>query len=109
MDFNQYQKKSRRTAIYPNMGKNYIYPVLGLTGESGEVAEKFKKLIRDRKRRVDKHFREEITKELGDVLWYIAQICAELKIKMDDVAELNIAKLASRKKRGVLHGDGDNR
>lgn len=109
MNFSQYQKKSRRTAIYPNRGKNFIYPVLGLAGESGEVAEKFKKLIRDPKRRVDKHFRVEITKELGDVLWYIAQICAELKIKMDDVAALNIAKLASRKKRGVLHGDGDNR
>lgn len=95
--------------MYPNRGKNYIYPVLGLAGESGEVAEKFKKLIRDRERRVDKHFREEITKELGDVLWYIAQICTELKIKMDDTATTNIAKLASRKKRGVIHGDGDNR
>lgn len=109
MEFEEYQKKSRETAIYPNKGKNFVYPVLGLLGEAGEVAEKIKKLIRDKEGKIDDEFREKIKKELGDVLWYIAQLCTELNISLDDVAKSNLEKLFSRMKRGKLHGSGDER
>ena len=109
MEFNEYQKESRKTAVYPNAGKNYIYPTLGLAGESGEVAEKIKKVIRDKKGKIDGETREAIKKELGDVLWYISQIASELNLSLDDVAESNIEKLFSRMKRDKLKGSGDNR
>lgn len=109
MNFEEYQKKSRETALYPNLGSNYIYPVLGLAGESGEVAEKIKKVIRDNNGVVTNEKREEIKKEIGDVLWYLAQICTELGLSMDEAAVFNIEKLQSRKERGVLSGSGDNR
>ena len=109
MNFKEYQKLSRKTAIYPKKGKNFIYPVLGLAGESGEVAEKIKKVLRDKGGKIDKITREEITKELGDVLWYVAQISTELRISLDEVASNNISKLFSRKKRNKISGSGDNR
>lgn len=109
MDFKEYQKKSRKTAIYPNRDNNFIYTTLGLVGESGEIAEKVKKIIRDKEGVINDETREELNKELGDVLWYLAQTASELKLSLDDIAENNIKKLYSRKKRGKLHGDGDNR
>jgi len=109
MEFNEYQKKARKTAIYSGAGKNFIYPVLGLCGESGEVAEKIKKIIRDGNGVVTDEQRRELEKELGDVLWYIANLGVELGLEMDDIASKNIAKLESRQERGVLHGSGDNR
>jgi NTP pyrophosphatase (non-canonical NTP hydrolase) len=109
MNFEEYQKKSRVTAKYPNAGNNYIYPTLGLAGESGEVAEKIKKVIREKDGIVSDEDREEIKKELGDVLWYVTQIAAELGLSLNDVAEKNIEKLYSRMERGKLGGDGDNR
>ena len=78
MNFKEYQKLSRKTAIYPKKGKNFIYPVLGLVGESGEVAEKIKKVLSDKGGKIDKTTKDEITKELGDVLWYVSQISTEL-------------------------------
>ncbi len=109
MDFKEYQKFSRETAIYPNVGQNFIYPVLGLVGEAGEVAEKVKKVLRDDGGVVSETKRAEIQKELGDVLWYLAQIATELNLSLDDVATSNIDKLVSRQERGVLSGSGDNR
>jgi len=109
MDFKDYQKKSRRTAIYPNQGKNFIYPTLGLAGEAGEVAEKIKKVIRDKNGKAGQETKEEIQKELGDVLWYVSQIATELKISLDEVAKGNIKKLMSRLKRNRIRGNGDNR
>jgi NTP pyrophosphatase (non-canonical NTP hydrolase) len=109
MTFNEYQKKSRKTALYPNKGKNFIYPTLGLADESGEVSGKIKKAIRDDGGKITKERKEDLKKELGDVLWYLAQISTELGLSMDKIAETNLLKLASRKKRGVLHGSGDNR
>jgi NTP pyrophosphatase (non-canonical NTP hydrolase) len=109
MNFNEYQKKSRKTAVYPNKGKNFIYPVLGLVGESGEVAEKIKKVLREKGGIVDKRTKREIKKELGDVLWYVSQVAAELDISLDELALANIRKLMSRKKRDRLFGNGDNR
>lgn len=109
MNFEEYQKESLRTAIYPNKGKNFIYPTLGLAGESGEVAEKIKKVIRDKEGMLDDTVREEIKKELGDVLWYVAQIATELNLSLDEIATANLKKLLSRLERGVISGNGDNR
>jgi len=109
MTFEEYQKKSRETAIYPDKDKNFIYPTLGLVGESGEIAEKIKKVLRDKNGFIDEETRKEISKELGDVLWYLSQLATELKLRMDEIASSNIAKLQSRKERGTLSGAGDNR
>jgi NTP pyrophosphatase (non-canonical NTP hydrolase) len=109
MDFETYQKMSRETAIYPNQGSNFIYPTLGLSGESGEVAEKIKKVLRDHNGIIDDPKRMEIQKELGDVLWYVAQLATELGLSMNSIAEKNIEKLFSRKERSVITGSGDNR
>ena len=108
MDFKKYQKQSRRTALYPKK-LSLIYPTLGLTGESGEVAEKVKKIYRDHQGKINQKQKEEIKKELGDVLWYLSQIASDLDLDLEDIAETNLAKLFSRKKRGKLHGSGDNR
>ena len=109
MDFQEYQKQSRKTAIYPEAGNNFVYPTLGLAGESGEVAEKIKKVIRDKGGIIDDETRESIKKELGDVLWYVAQIATELDLSLEDIASSNIEKLLSRLDRDKLKGDGDNR
>ncbi len=109
LTFNDYQRESRKTAIYPNAGSNFIYPALGLGGEAGEVLEKIKRIIRDKNGVVDDEMREKIAKELGDVLWYVAQLCTELNLSMEDVARKNLEKLFSRKERGVLQGEGDDR
>lgn len=109
LGFDQYQKESRKTAVYPNQGNNFIYPALGLAGETGEVLEKIKKIIRDKGGKLDEETREKIAKEIGDVLWYIAQLCTELGLSMEEVAKQNLEKLFSRKERGTLHGEGDER
>jgi NTP pyrophosphatase (non-canonical NTP hydrolase) len=109
MDFKEYQEKSKKTALYPNAGKNFIYPALGLADESGEVVGKIKKVMRDQDGKMNDDNRKEISKELGDVLWYIAQMATELGVNMNDIAEGNIEKLYSRLERGKIGGSGDNR
>lgn len=109
MDFAQYQKESRKTAEYPEIGRNFVYPTLGLAGETGEVVEKIKKVFRDQCGNISEETKEAIKKELGDVLWYLAQIATELELDFSDVAESNIRKLFSRLERNRIHGDGDNR
>lgn len=109
MKLNEYQEKAKATAVYPAMGQNYSYPALGLVGEAGEVAEKIKKIIRDQDGKLTEENKVEIGKELGDVLWYIAIMAEEMGITLQKVAEDNLAKLMSRKERGVLGGSGDNR
>ena len=84
------------------------YDGLGM-GEAGEVQGKIKKIIRDDAGRITHEHVAEIKKELGDMLWYIASMCDNLEIKMEDVAQGNIEKLKSRRDRGTLHGSGDNR
>jgi NTP pyrophosphatase (non-canonical NTP hydrolase) len=105
----EYQRQSRDTAAYPTVGKAFVYPALGLAGEAGEVAEKVKKVMRDRGGSVDDAARVGIAKELGDVLWYVAQLATELGLSLEEVAAGNLSKLRSRKNRGRLHGDGDHR
>ena len=109
MTFEEYQKKSRKTAKYPDAGANFIYPTLGLAGEAGEVADKIKKVLRDDGGEVLPEKRKEIEAELGDVLWYISQIATELGISLEKIAKGNIEKLYSRLKRGHLGGSGDTR
>lgn len=108
MTLNEYQKKALEIAIYPSP---IIYPTIGLTGEAGEVADKVKKVIRDKGGDffADPSTREEIMKEIGDVLWYCAALANDLGFTLEEVAETNVEKLSSRKKRGVLGGNGDNR
>ena len=109
LTFKSYQSLARETARYPNLGANLAYPVLGLCGESGEVAEKVKKIFRDNDGWADESRTAELKKELGDVLWYIAALCWELDIEMSEVAQMNINKLRGRSERGKIQGSGDNR
>ncbi len=109
MTFEEYQKESRKTAIYPNKDNNFVYPVLGLAGEVGEVAEKVKKVFRDDGGVISDERKVALKGELGDVLWYVAQLATELGLSLEDVAKGNIEKLFSRKERGTLKGSGDTR
>ncbi len=109
MDLNHYQRESRKTALYPNIGNNAIYPTLGLVGEAGEVADKVKKILRDKHGVFDQDSKDAIKLELGDVLWYIAQLASELGYELEDVASSNLVKLNSRKIRNQIQGSGDNR
>ena len=109
MEFDTYQIESRRTAIYPNVNGNFIYPTLGLCGEAGEVAEKVKKIMRDDGGVPTEEKRGQIQKELGDVLWYVSQVASEFGLNLNYIAQLNLEKLNSRKDRGMLGGSGDNR
>ena len=109
MDFKTYQKKARETAQYPRLGSNNIYPTLGLVGEAGEVAEKVKKVIRDKNGIFDEESKKSIKKELGDVLWYISNLCNEFGFNLDDVALQNLEKLKLRAEKGKISGSGDDR
>jgi NTP pyrophosphatase (non-canonical NTP hydrolase) len=103
MNFNEYQEEAVKTAIYPKE-KALEYLALGLGNEAGEVQGKVKKWLRD-----DTFNKEDIAAEIGDVLWYIAALCRDLEVNMDDVATGNLAKLKSRQERGTIQGSGDNR
>ncbi len=110
-----YQNAAVGTAMYPEklLPLGLLYVVLGLTGEAGEVANTVKKLLRDTNfsttNQISEENLEKIKKELGDVLWYLANTCEELNIQFEDIAVLNLEKLYSRKERGVIQGSGDNR
>lgn len=109
---NDYQKLAADTAIYPGNGTGSFlaktYTVLGLS-EAGEIQGKYKKIIRDKDGIVSKEDALEMVKELGDLQWYIANLATELGYSLEDVCNMNLDKLASRKERGVLRGSGDNR
>ncbi len=110
MTFEEYQNFTKETAIYPKEnGLNLIYTTLGLASEAGEVTDKMKKVIRDKGGIIDAGMKKELAKEIGDALWYVSQLSAELGLTLDDVASANIEKLKSRQQRGKLNGDGDNR
>jgi NTP pyrophosphatase (non-canonical NTP hydrolase) len=109
MDLNAYQQGARATARYPQVGQNPIYPTLGLCGEAGEVADKVKKVLRDQDGVFSDDTRQALMLELGDVLWYVAQLSSELGFELNAVAEANLSKLASRAARNVIGGSGDHR
>lgn len=106
--FREYQRFTDSTAIYPEAGTGediaLTYVALGLAGEAGEIANKVKKIVRD-----CEYDAEALADELGDVLYYAARFAAELGTSLDLVARDNMAKLTSRKERGVLGGNGDSR
>lgn len=113
MNINKYQQQTSRTAVFPDELPerehiNYAeiaYCALGLVGESGEVAEKVKKAIRED----DDSYLSDLEKELGDVLWYWAQLAELVYLDADYVAQRNLDKLLDRQERGVLTGEGDER
>lgn len=109
MTFKEFQDETQRTAVYPDKGNNFLYPLIGIMGESGEIAEKIKKIWRDKGNIVNPEDKLEITKEIGDVLWYLSQLSSELGIDFNGVAELNIKKIQSRVERQKINGKGDNR
>lgn len=105
MDLNDYQKLSRKTAVYPkDLNGGIYYSTLGLCGEAGELANKVKKIARD-----DNLDLEGIKGELGDIMWYVASVASELGIGLEDVADYNLKKLEKRMKEDKIHGNGDER
>ena len=106
MNFNEYQKLARSTAVYPEEHK-VVYPALGLCGEAGEVADKIKKTIRGDSSLVD--VTGSIADELGDVLWYLAILADDLGVPLEDIEHWNVDKLKRRMKSNKIKGDGDNR
>ncbi len=110
MKFDDYQKQAIGTALNPTRDFNALmYRTLGLVGEAGEVAEKVKKILRDKDGQMSAEDKAEIIKELGDVLWYLQALADMLEVPLSQVAEQNLEKIQSRKARGVTKGSGDNR
>lgn len=113
MDFNEYQKKCRLTDVGTSaqdyLKPGWIYYVLGIAGEAGELMEKIKKLFRDKKGIIDDEFKQMVIKEMGDYHWYSARLCDQFGIDYNEIPKQNTDKLLDRLERGVLHGDGDNR
>lgn len=119
LTLNEYQVTSKATAVYPRVRiiiddgepieAPWVYPLLGLVGEAGEIAEKFKKIIRDNRGSVSEEHKQSILKELGDPLWYLARLGEATGWTMDQIGRLNLDKLFSRKQRGTLQGSGDDR
>lgn len=118
LELNEYQKKAHETASYPwgliagnniNNPVSYLYPAMGLAEEAGEVAGKYAKAIRDEGGVISEERKAAIVKELGDVMWFVAELATCLEVDLDLVAEMNLQKLASRQARGVIGGSGDDR
>ena len=113
INFYNYQKQAGDTAIYPERGEmgGMMYLALGLASEAGEVAGKLKKLYRDGPydQKKSDEFIDDLGKEIADVLWYLAMIAEDSGLDLGKLAKGNLDKLASRKKRGVIGGSGDNR
>ena len=107
-DLDMYQQVAKSTAIYPRE-QAIIYPTLGLTGEAGEVANKVKKIIRDGTNKNNENLVQEISAEIGDCLWYISVLAGDIGVKLSDIANSNLIKLANRKKNNTIHGSGDTR
>lgn len=92
VDFDGYQRASRGTAVYPELGKNIIYPTLGLAGAAGETADRVRKVWRDRDGHPTREDRQAIAKEMGDVLWHLSQLATELRISFNEIAAKNLGK-----------------
>ena len=101
-----YQSSAKETAMFPK-DRALEYLTLGLVGESGEIANKIKKIIRDKI--PSANWKTDLPNEIGDVLWYCAMLADYLDADLGAIMENNLEKLQSRKKRGVLGGSGDNR
>lgn len=108
LTFDYYQKEMIKTAIYD---KQYavVYPLLGATGELGEIANKYQKVLRDNKGILSPEVKKEILKEIGDTLWFLTALTQDLGYTIQEVAKENLSKLESRHARGKIGGSGDNR
>lgn len=111
LTFDEYQKGAAETAIYPNRGEllGIAYTALGANGEAGEVGEVVKKTIRDNNGVFDEERKKRLIKEIGDVLWYLAETATQVGISLGDAAAANYDKLKDRQRRDALKGDGDDR
>ena len=113
MEFDEYQKETRKTDIGTSaqdcLKPGWLYYVLGIAGESGELVEKIKKLFRDANGIITDDFKNKVIKEMGDCLWYHARLADELDISFDTVAKTNLKKLFKRMKENKIHGNGDDR
>ena len=115
MNFNEYQKLAKKTDFHSPkkekevFGNLLAYPTFGITGEAGELADKIKKVFRDDGGKLFPKVKHDLVLELGDILWYIAKMAGALGVSLDDVAKLNLKKIMSRQKRGVIKGSGDHR
>lgn len=110
MTLDEYQKEALVTALKTEATfQDLMHWVLGIVGESGEIAEKMKKIVRDKNGKISEQDKEELVKEIGDTLWYLAVFADHLGVKFDEVGQRNIAKLRSRQSRGKIAGKGDNR
>lgn len=107
--FDSYQRISRKTWNLVRTDHPIVYPTLGLVNEAGEVAGKIKKIFRDKGGQIGEEERQALKGELGDVLWYLTQICTELDLTLEEVAAYNLEKLLDRLERGVIRGEGDVR
>lgn len=108
MDIKEYQGIIKKTAVFPaEIGLTYC--TMGLCGEAGEVAEKMKKLFRDKGGVVTDEFKQDVKKELGDVVWYVTALANELGLTLEEILEANYTKLIKRRETNTLHGSGDNR
>ncbi len=118
MDFKTYEERAATTALYPGrragpvhsaLGVGLSYVLLGLNGEAGECAEQLKKAIRDDGGTITPERRRTLVKELGDVLWYLAAAAHEVGVPLDEIAAVNLDKLARRKQADTLGGSGNDR
>lgn len=115
LTLNEYSELARQSDVYPKVDRTHpngwgierlpVYPALALGGEAGEFSEKVKKAWRDN----TPLNKVEAAKELGDVLWYIDAAAKDMGFTLEQVAQMNLDKIASRRARGVLAGSGDNR
>lgn len=109
MNLDEYQKLAKRTASPKDKKDELFHLVLGLMGESGEIAEKIKKIVRDHGSDFSKLDTNDLKKELGDILWYVAILADYFDLSLEEIGSKNINKLASRLARGTIGGSGDNR
>src|SRR3954462_8772081 len=108
-NFSTYQRESRKTWNLVHTDHAIVYPTLGLVNEAGELAGKVKKIFRDKSGVISEEDRQALKYELGDVLWYMAQIATELDLDLQEIADANLEKLFSRLERGKIKGEGDYR
>lgn len=111
LTFDNYQAYASETAVYPGKGNllGILYCGLGAAGETGEVANKLKKMMRDNNCVLDDAFRAKIKAEMGGALWYFSQLAKEIGTTLGEIARDNVLELRGRRERGTIHGDGDNR
>lgn len=107
MNLKKYLQFAKTTAVYPNIGNNWHYPLIGMVGELGELGNKLKKTIRDDNDIITEEKRNMCIDEMGDLAWYFVMLCYELKIDPDMVLENNISKLKERVKNNTVHDTGN--